>query len=120
MNDLLEWAAFLVGTIGTLVWAVGWKWHGRQIEGWFWLVSAMLWIVFAAINRHAGLAARDLIGVALYVMGIVKTFPQNQKLETKPVNDRVPDPNCQVCKGSGVHQLYRPGSSVCSCVQKTR
>ena len=74
MNELLEWSAFSVGTIGTLFWAAGWKWRGRSVEGWFWLASALLWIWFAIINHHAGLAARDLLGVALYIVGIVKSF----------------------------------------------
>lgn len=74
MPDFLEWTAFGVGTVGTVLWAVGYKWKGKPVEGWFWLVSALLWIAFAVRQGHSGLMARDLLGVALYVIGIFKVM----------------------------------------------
>ena len=65
---IIEWSAFCIGTIGTIIWAI--KWRGGGIESWFWLASSLLWIVFAIQSSHSGLAFRDLIGVGLYTWGI--------------------------------------------------
>lgn len=72
MTLWLEWTAFCIGTAGTVLWAIGFKWRGHPIEGWLWLLSSLLWIWFAVVHTHSGLAARDLIGLSLYVAGIVK------------------------------------------------
>lgn len=71
---ILEWTAFAIGTLGTVLWAGGYTLRGRRIEGWLWLVSSLLWIWFAVVHTHNGLAARDLIGLSLYIAGIVKTY----------------------------------------------
>lgn len=110
---LIEWMAFGVGTVGTVLWALGVKWNDKPLEGWFWLASALLWIVFATLNGHQGLAARDLIGAALYVAGIWRAFA------TKPAAavalPASPNPSCALCRGTGVHRLAGPGTSDCVC-----
>jgi hypothetical protein len=85
MGDLLEWSAFGVGTVGTVLWAAGYKWKGKPVEGWFWLVSALLWIGFAVIHNHNGLAARDLLGVVLYVYGIYTAMRGQGTVAAAPV-----------------------------------
>jgi hypothetical protein len=114
MSEVLEWAAFGIGTIGTVMWALGLKWNGKPIEGWFWLASALIWIVFAMVNDHNGLAARDLIGTVLYVVGIWKSF-FHRPVTPASLNPSSPDPACVLCGGTGVHQLAGPGTSRCPC-----
>lgn len=111
MTEILEWSAFAVGTVGTILWARGFKWNGKPVEGWFWLVSALLWIWFALINNHGGLAARDLLGVGLYLYGIALTF------RSAPVEARkqAPISECPSCDGAGVHLQNGPGSTTCRC-----
>jgi hypothetical protein len=122
MKEVLEWSAFALGTIGTIFWAAGFKWGGRSIEGWFWLGSSLLWILFASMNNHAGLAARDLLGVALYVFGIFKSF--QPAVTTANVTVKAPaaplEPirNCPMCNGDGVHQLMGPGTTTCQCTMR--
>lgn len=103
MNIFLEWSAFGIGTIGTLLWAFNFKLKGRSIEGWFWLISAIFWIWFAALNSHAGLAARDLLGVALYITGIVKSM-KTKVDHTQPDLVLTKKPNCQICNCRETHQ----------------
>lgn len=71
---LLEWSAFLIGTVGTVLWAANVRWRGRPLEGWLWLASSILWIWFATLFGHGGLAARDLLGASLYIAGIWRAF----------------------------------------------
>lgn len=112
MGELLEWSAFGIGTIGTVLWARGFKWNGRPVEGWFWLASALLWIWFAISHSHEGLAARDMLGVGLYLYGIVRA--------TRPESAVADVPHakmCQTCGGAGVHTRAGPGTSTCECVR---
>ena len=74
----LEWMAFSIGTIGTILWALGFKYKGRPLEGWFWLASSILWIWFSYINGHKGLASRDLLGLILYIIGIAKIYKETR------------------------------------------
>ena len=64
---ILEWTALIVGTTGTIMWALG---KNQLITSFLWLISAILWIIFAIKNEHYGLTARDLLGVILYIIGI--------------------------------------------------
>lgn len=113
MLEVLEWSAFGLGTIGTALWALGIKWHGRPMEGWFWLVSALLWIAFAMLNGHHGLVARDLIGTALYAVGIWKAF--FCKTSAASSSSVQYEQQCELCGGTGVHQLSGPGTTNCRC-----
>lgn len=119
MNELIEWSAFFVGTVGTIFWATDRKWRGRKVEGWLWLLSALLWIWFAFNDRKYGLAARDLLGAGLYIMGIIKVFQDKAAIVPVPVAV-IEQPvahggDCHICNGSGVHQLAGPGSAICAC-----
>lgn len=73
----LEWGAFILGTIGTVCWAKGATYKNKPIEGWFWLFSGLLWIIFALSQKHFGLALRDVLGVILYIFGIIRSFREN-------------------------------------------
>ena len=64
---LIEWGAFAVGTVGTLLWSLG---KNQLLVSVLWMFSAILWVVFAFYNGHYGLTARDLLGVILYAVGI--------------------------------------------------
>ena len=121
MTETLEWAAFSIGTIGTICWALGYKWRGYPVEGWFWLLSALLWIWFALLSKHNGLAARDILGVALYCAGIYKSFQPRPKLMVyTPIQQTstAPKKDCGFCGGTGVHQLDGPGSTICACTER--
>ena len=95
-TEFIEWAAFAVGTIGTIAWAIGIKYKGRAVEGWFWLASALLWIWFAVLSGHKALAARDILGVALYATGIVNSF---RKSKVMTIDSLIGEVNgCDICK----------------------
>lgn len=74
---ILEWSALIIGTTGTILWALG---KNQLIVSVLWLISAILWIFFALINQHYGLGIRDFVGVILYLIGI-KTY--YKKIKTK-------------------------------------
>ena len=64
---ILEYLALFVGPAGTILWSLG---KNQLIVSILWMISALLWIIFAFSNKHYGLTARDLIGVVLYAIGI--------------------------------------------------
>lgn len=72
---ILEYSALTIGTIGTLLWALG---KNQLIVSILWMTSALLWIAFALLHQHYGLTLRDLIGVILYSVGIY-TYWKNSK-----------------------------------------
>jgi len=121
----LEWSAFTVGTIGTLFWAKGARFKDKPVEGWFWLISGILWIVFAVSKGHYGLALRDVLGVILYLIGLHRIYSaqnnsslNNAELVVNLQHQR-PSPICDICSGGGIHQLSGPGSTTCGCSQKS-
>lgn len=63
----LDWLALLVGTIGTVLWAHNGK-LAKYAAVW-WLVSSVLWMLFAYLKGLPALASRDLISVLLYLYG---------------------------------------------------
>lgn len=71
---MVEWSAFFFGIIGSLFWATGYKWRGFQLEGYFWLVSSVLWVYFSIVEAHAGLMMRDLLSIAITGCGTVRSF----------------------------------------------
>lgn len=72
---ILEWSAFLIGTAGSILWAFG---KSQLVVSVLWAVSAILWIAFAASSEIAGLALRDALALAIYVIGI-RTYLQERK-----------------------------------------
>lgn len=111
---VVEWAAFSVGTVGTVLWAIGYKWRGKPLEAYFWLASSFLWIWFAVSFSHHGLMLRDLIGVSLYFLAIYRIHTIKSE---RTVFQQQPHP-CGVCGGAGTHTLSGPGVSSCSCVRR--
>lgn len=77
----LEWMAFGVGTLGTVLWALR---KAEMVVGLLWLTSGLLWIVFATSGGHSGLAARDLLGVVLYAVGVLNTWKARKKARHSP------------------------------------
>ena len=94
----IEWSAFFIGTLGTIAWACGYRYKGKSVEGWLWLISAFLWIWFAMNSNHNGLAARDLLGVVLYATGIIGSY-RNKKvsasIKTEVETEQAAD--CEIC-----------------------
>lgn len=80
MNTILEYSALTIGTIGTLLWALG---KNQFLVSILWMVSALLWIAFSLLHQHYGLTIRDVIGVTLYSVGI-HTYWKNSKKKTLP------------------------------------
>lgn len=118
---IVEYTALGIGTLGTGLWALNKSQLGVSV---LWLASAVLWIVFAQMNGHVGLAVRDVIGLCLYVIAIrtyLKLRPVSGKRSvTRPATVELstyqdPDPNCPICKGRGTHQLRGPGTTGCGC-----
>lgn len=110
---IIEWLALIIGTIGTILWSIGWNQLTVSI---LWLLSSLLWIVFALSNEHYALTARDMLGVFLYIIGI-KTYWKNKKIEDFE-KLKIKEEKCIICKGIGLHQLSGPGTSTCSCNKK--
>lgn len=120
-SKLIEYLALTTGTFGTGLWALN---KNQLMVSILWLVSAVLWIVFAQLNGHVGLTVRDAIGVCIYLVGIRTYFKQQRTQQTiteRPSDGRTPrnrpDPDCLVCKGRGVHELAGPGATNCRCMQ---
>jgi hypothetical protein len=67
---IIEWTALVIGICGTVLWSLG---KNQFAVSLLWMISAILWIVFAVMNEHYGLIFRDFIGVILYAIGI-KTY----------------------------------------------
>lgn len=67
MTEYLDWAALLVGTIGTVLWAHNGP-QARWAASW-WLASSALWAAFAWTEGMPALGIRDAISVGLYVYG---------------------------------------------------
>lgn len=74
---ILEWSALIIGTFGTILWALG---KNQLLVSVLWLISAILWIFFAFINQHYGLGIRDFVGVILYLIGI-RTYYKTLKIK---------------------------------------
>jgi hypothetical protein len=118
--DIVEWSAFCLGAVGTVLWAIEYRHHGKAVEGWFWLLSSLLWIVFAIYYSHKGLAMRDLVGVCLCIFGLKKTLFEKGTLgKSAPAVGRVshvsPAPAGPTCNDTGTHQLSGPGTTTCAC-----
>jgi hypothetical protein len=63
----IEWVAVAAGTAGTVLWAQG---RNQLAVSALWLTSSVLWVVFARINGHAGLAVRDTFGIVTAFWGM--------------------------------------------------
>lgn len=63
----LDWPALVVGTIGTILWAHNGR--GAKYAAVWWLVSSLLWMLFAYGKGLPALGTRDLISVVLYLYG---------------------------------------------------
>lgn len=72
-----EWAALIIGTLGTILWSFG---KSQLTVSILWILSSMLWIVFAWVNGHYGLTARDTLSVIPYAIG-VRTYWRSVKNE---------------------------------------
>ena len=44
-----------------------------------WLISSVIWISFAVMKGHYGLAARDVLGALLCVVGMVREWREREK-----------------------------------------
>jgi hypothetical protein len=63
----LDWLALVVGAIGSLLWA-----HNGQSAKYasvWWLLSSVLWVVFAWVHGLPALGARDALGVGSTLYG---------------------------------------------------
>lgn len=69
----LEYSALITGLIGTALWAVKKR---PLLVAIMWLVSSLMWIVFAQMNGHVGLTIRDVVGVALCLLAIKNYFKE--------------------------------------------
>ncbi len=67
----LDWLAFGLGTIGTVVWISD---RFKGLEGAFWLLSGILWIFYAVQTHQDGFLLRHILGVALYAIGIITSI----------------------------------------------
>jgi nicotinamide riboside transporter PnuC len=69
----LDWIALVVGAVGSLLWAH----NGRSAKyaSLWWLLSSLLWIVFAWTHGLAALGVRDLLGVGVTLYGCYRWLP---------------------------------------------
>ncbi len=66
--DCLQWLAFAVGTIGSLLWAHNGTWSKYAAA--FWLAASVLWVWYAQLSGVPALAARDLVGIGIALWGV--------------------------------------------------
>lgn len=67
LANYFDWLALVVGAIGSLLWAH----NGRSAKyaSVCWLVSSLLWIVFAWRSGLPALGARDVLGLGATLYG---------------------------------------------------
>lgn len=75
--DSLQWLAFAVGTIGSLLWAHNGVWSKYAAA--FWLAASVLWVWYARLSGVPGLAARDLVGIGTAVWGAWRWMSSEKK-----------------------------------------
>jgi nicotinamide riboside transporter PnuC len=63
----LDWLALVLGAIGSVLWAHNGR-RAKYASVW-WLVSSLLWIVFAWLNGLPALGLRDVLGVSVALYG---------------------------------------------------
>ena len=120
---IIEWAAFLVGTTGTILWALG---KNQLTVSVLWMISSVLWIIFALGNEHYALTSRDLLGILLYSVGI-KTYwktKNKEKIEKESVQSKIDEIKngassllCDFCKNENVEQSKDKNIFTCSCIK---
>ena len=69
----LDWLALVVGAIGSFLWA-----HNGQSAKYasvWWLLSSVLWIVFAWLHGLTALGMRDVLGVSTTLYGCYRWLP---------------------------------------------
>jgi hypothetical protein len=67
LADHLDWIALGVGAVGSLLWAHNGR-SARYAAVW-WLVSSLMWVVFAWHSGLPALGARDVLGVGSTLYG---------------------------------------------------
>lgn len=67
LANQLDWLALLVGAVGSVLWAHNGR-LARYAAVW-WLVSSVLWVVFAWLNGLPALGVRDVVGVSVALYG---------------------------------------------------
>jgi hypothetical protein len=63
----LDWLALVVGAVGSLLWAHNGR-SAKYASVW-WLLSSVLWVVFAWVHGLPALGARDALGVGSTLYG---------------------------------------------------
>ena len=63
----LDWMALLVGAVGSFLWAHNGR--GAKYASVWWLVSSLMWVVFAWLQGLPALGARDALGVSSTLYG---------------------------------------------------
>jgi hypothetical protein len=86
-SSLLEWTALSIGTVGTIMWSLN---KNQLVVSSLWLVSSLMWIVFAQFNGHYGLTVRDALGVFMYATGIW-TYTKAQRKAASEGSESVKD-----------------------------
>lgn len=85
-SDVIQWSAFVVGTVGSILWAHNGAW--AKYAGAFWLVASLLWVWFARLSGVPGLAARDLVSILTALWGAWRWLGADKKSK----RDRAPLP----------------------------
>lgn len=68
----MQYAALVIGTLGTVGWAVGGRYGGFATP--LWCLSSLVWIFVGIRSGVHALSVRDTINVALYVYGVRAWF----------------------------------------------
>jgi hypothetical protein len=80
--DFIQWLAFAVGTVGTLLWACRGPWSKYAAA--FWIAASLLWIWFDRLSGLAGPAARDLVSIFITLWGAWRWLPGRRVAVRKP------------------------------------
>jgi uncharacterized membrane protein YfcA len=76
----LDWLALFLGAVGSVLWAHNGRW-AKYASVW-WLVSSLLWIVFAWLHGLPALGLRDFLGVSIALYGCYRWL-QPRKREVR-------------------------------------
>jgi hypothetical protein len=67
LTNHLDWMALVVGAVGSLLWAHNGP--SAKYASLWWLLSSILWVVFAWIQGLPALGLRDAVGVGSTLYG---------------------------------------------------
>jgi hypothetical protein len=80
VTNHLDWTALVVGAIGSLLWAHNGP--NARYASVFWLLSSLLWMVFAWVSGLPALGVRDMVGFGTTLYGCFRWMQPGRRIFT--------------------------------------